>query len=219
MVKIIGFIRRRPDLTFDAFSEHWRTRHRAEAEKLRRWLTGYVQAHLSPGPLADVARPADGCPILWVEAAEDMAELAASQAFRTGAYLDEPRFMEARSSGLAVQETVIAPPRRGGVKLMVFASPRDGTALPFDAAGGWLCGTEHACGHVRNRALAPHTVDPQYGFGGVEELWWSDRAAFERDWATAPPLADLGWCDPVRLKAAFVEEVEVFALSPTGGTR
>jgi len=210
MYKSIGFIRRRPDLTFDQFSTHWRTRHRTEAEKLRRWLKGYVQAHLSMGPIPDIARPADGCPMLWLDSPADLAALAASEELRTGAYIDEPRFMEARSSGLAVEETVIDLPRRGGVKLMLFASPREGQALPFDAAGGWLCPTAHACGHVRNRALAPHTIDPTYGFAGVEELWWPDRAAFDADWADATPLHAAGWCDPTRLKAAFVEEVVVF---------
>lgn len=210
MAKIIGFIRRRPDLTFDAFSAHWRTRHRAEAEKLRPWLKGYVQAHLRPGPFAEVQRPADGCPILWVDPADDMAELAASDAFLTGAYLDEPRFMEARSSGLAVEEIVLKPPpaRTGAVKLMLFAG---GRGVPLDAAEGWFCDIAHASGHVRNRALAPAAIDPQFGFDAVEEIWWPDRAAFDADWCDARGPADVAWCDPVRLKAAFVEEIEVFA--------
>ena len=59
MPKLFGFLRRRPDLAFDAFSTHWRTVHRMHAEKLRPWLAGYVQAHYWPGPLPDVQRPAD----------------------------------------------------------------------------------------------------------------------------------------------------------------
>ena len=214
MPKIFGFIRRRHDLTFDAFSRHWATTHRAHAEKLRPWLRGYVQAHLQPGPIADVQRPADGCPTLWVDDAGSMVALAASTEFREGAFLDEPVFMEGRSSGLAVAERVIVappPPRPGAVKLMLFAggSPPDG-----DAA--WLCPTAHADGHVVNRALPGPPPDMTAGFDGVEELWWPDRAAFDADWRHARAPASLDWLDPSRFRAAFASEIEVF--TPTRAT-
>lgn len=211
MAKIIGFIRRRPDLGFDAFSAHWRTVHRAHAEKLRPWLTGYVQAHYRPGPLPDVQRPADGSPLLWVADLADMAALAASPECREGATLDEPLFMEARSSGLAVEEVVVQPlARPAAVKLMLFAHARPGTGRA-DIEGQWLCPSAHACGRIVNHALPGQDIDPQFGFDAVEELWWPDQAAFQADWTGSRAPSDVLWLQAAGFKAAFVDEIEVFA--------
>ena len=210
MPKIIGFIRRRPDLGFDAFSQHWRTVHRAHAEKLRPWLTGYVQAHYRPGPLPDVQRPADGSPLLWVADLADMAALAASPECREGATLDEPLFMEGRSSGLAVEE-VIVQPRTGPamVKLMLFAHAR-GTGRA-EIEGRWLCPADSACGRTLNHALPGQDIDPAFGFDAVEEIWWPNEAAFRADWGTARSPSDMPWLRPAGFKAALVDEIEVFA--------
>lgn len=213
MPKIIGFIRRRPDLGFAAFSEHWRTVHRAHAERLRPWLSGYVQAHYRPGPLADVQRPADGSPLLWVAALGDMAALAASRACREGATLDEPNFMEGRSAGLAVDEVVVLPPPpllTGAVKLMLFARLAGTPPRALLDDSGWLCPVAHAVGRVVNHALPGQTPDPAVAFDAVEEIWWPDEASFARDWQHARPVGAVPWLSP-GIKAAFVDEVEVFA--------
>lgn len=214
MPKIIGFLRRRPDFDHDAFSRHWRTVHRAHAEKLRRWLTGYVQAHYRSGPVPDVQRPADGSPLLWVEALADLAELAASPECRDGATLDEPLFMEGRSSGLVVEEAVLIPRpafSRDAVKLMAFAYPRPGTSrATIEGSDGWLCPTANASGRIVNHAIPDQAIDPGFGFGAVEEIWWPDAAAFHADWATARVPASVAWLEPAGFKAAFVDEIEVF---------
>lgn len=211
MPKIIGFIRRRPDFAFDTFSQHWRTVHRSHAEKLRRWLTGYVQAHYRPGPLPDIQRPADGSPLLWVADLADMAALAASPECRDGATLDEPLFMEGRSSGLAVEEAILRPlTGPAQVKLMLFAHARAGTARAA-IEHDWLCPTAHACGRTVNHALPGRDIDPAFGFDAVEEIWWPDEAAFDADWAAARAPVDVPWLLPAGFKAALVDEIEVFA--------
>jgi hypothetical protein len=201
MAKIIGFIRRRDDLDFAAFSQHWRTTHRTHALKLDRWLKGYVQNHLRPGPIDDMQRPADGCPVLWVDRADDMVELAASDAFRTGAYLDEPLFMEGRSSGLPVEERVIitADPA-ATVKAMLFLRLRD-RATAIDAP--------HACGQVRNLALGRNGLDLAFAFDLVEELWWRDAAAYAADRPAIAALAQAEWIDIAGSRAALVDELVV----------
>ncbi len=211
MLKILGFIRRRQDLDFAAFSQHWRTVHRAHAEKLRPWLKGYRQAHYRPGPVPDVQRPADGSPMLWVEDAESMAALAASEECRTGATLDEPLFMEGRSSGLAVEPVVLLP-RTGpaAVTLMMFARARTGTPRAVLEAD-WLCPSAHANGRIVNHALPGQEVDPGFAFDAVEELRWPDEAAFRADWAAARAPGDVPWLLIAGFKAAFVDEIEVFA--------
>ncbi len=210
-MKIFGFIRRRPDFDFAAFSEHWRTVHRMHAEKLRPWLKGYIQAHYGPGPLPDVQRPADGSPMLWVDGPESMVALATSEECRTGAALDEPLFMEARSSGLAVEEVVLQPQRGpAAVVLMVFAHARPGTSRAL-LEGEWLCPALHACGRTVNHALPGQAIDPAFGFDAIEEIRWPDQAAFDADWAAARAPAAVPWLLPAGLKAAFVEAIEVFA--------
>lgn len=215
-MKIVGFIRRRPDFTFAQFSHHWRTAHRAHALKLDHWLKGYKQAHLSPGPIPDMQRPADGCPILWVDRAEDMVELASSREFREGAYLDEPRFMEGRSSGLPVDEQILTPPpARHAKKLMLFLGFRPGTAA--NEAPAWS--TAHASGHVRNRAVTHDDIDPAIAFDRIDEIWWPDDAAYEADRLASLPFPQYSAIDPVRCRAALVEELVVIPPPRTAGHR
>lgn len=202
MQKIIGFIRRRPDHDHAYFSAYWRSTHRDHAMALSPWLKGYVQCHLRPGPLADVQRPADGCPVLWVEHADAIVEMVASAAFRDGAYLDEPRFMEGRSSGLAVTEEVrIAG--TGPVKLMLFYGLQPEADQPFPMA--------RASGHVRNHALAGQAIDPACAFAIVDEIWWPDEAAFAADCRTLAAAGPLPGIAPHQFKAARVEELVMIA--------
>ena len=204
MAKIIGFIRRRDDLDFAAFSRHWRTTHRDHALKLDRWLKAYVQNHLRPGPIVDMQRPADGCPVLWIDRIEDMVELAASEAFRTGAFLDEPLFMEGRSSGLPVEEQMItAPGPMTAVKVMLFLRRRD-AAGPAPAIA-----VPHACGQIRNTAMARDGLDPAFAFDLVEEMWWRDTAAYEQDRPALAALGQAGWIDIAASRAALVDELVV----------
>lgn len=202
MPKILGFIRRRPDFTLAAFSHYWRTTHSIEAMKLTPWLKGYVQNHFLPGPIVDVHRPADGSPVLWVDDPGAIADMIASEAFRTGAYLDEPRFMEGRSSGLVVTEEQLRV-GRGPIKLMLFA----GLVTTTKACDIWP--VAHACGHVRNHALPDQAIDPGFAFDFVDEIWWPDSAAFEADRAAALPLSAMPGIVPHRLKAAMVDEIEM----------
>lgn len=213
MPKIVGFLRRRPDLSYADFSVYWRTVHRAHAERLRPWLKGYVQAHYRTGPFPDVQRPTDGSPLLWIDDFADMAALAASPECCDGATADEPMFMEGRSSGLAVEE-VVTMPRSGpaAVKLMLFAHSRpDATRAALEGASGWLCPVTHACGRTVDHAVAGQTIDPAFAFDAIEEIWWPDETAFRRDWAAVRTIESVPWLLPAGFKAAFVDEIEVFA--------
>ena len=204
MAKIIGFIRRRDDFDFAAFSRHWRTTHRDHALKLDRWLKAYVQNHLRPGPIADMQRPADGCPVLWVDRFEDMVDLAASEAFRTGAFLDEPLFMEGRSSGLPVEEHVIAAPDPAGtVKAMLFLRLRD-RLVPAPAIL-----VPRACGYIRNIALTRDGLDQAFAFDLVDELWWRNVADYDADRPALAALAEAAWIDAAGSRAALVDELVV----------
>ena len=215
-MKIIGFIRRRPAFTFSQFSHHWRTDHREHALNLDRWLKGYKQAHLLPGPIPDMQRPADGCPILWIDRAEDMVELATSREFLDGAGLDEPRFMEGRSSGLAVEEQIlIPPPLHHAKKLMLFLGFRPGTMT----AEAPVWSTTHASGHVRNQAVTHDDLDPAIAFDRVDEIWWPDEAAYDADRLASLPFSQYSAIDPVRCRAALVEELVIIQPPRQAGHR
>jgi hypothetical protein len=216
VLKIFGFIRRRDDFAWPAFSAYWRTTHREEALKLRPWLRRYHQDHLLPEPAPGFARPAaDGCPVLWVESAEALAQMIASQEYMTGAYIDEPRFMDGRSGSLAVLEQVVLPPpreRAGLVKLSLFwrRAPQL-TALEFAeqfqaSIRPLNCSADHAAGYIRNTAIPTPDADPRYAFDCVEEIWWASQAAADQDWAKRFSPASV---DPGASAAAWVEDLVV----------
>lgn len=203
MIKVIGFIRRRPDFSVAAFSDYWRTTHRAHAETLRPWLRGYVQDHLLAAPIGGWPRPADGCPVLWLDGPAAIDAMLASDEYTAGAYLDEPRFMEGRAASVAVAEEVRVPPPQGGLKAL-YCWRGDGVALAaLDRPG--LSPLPGMTGHIRNVAVAPGA--PGADFDLIEALWWPDAATMTRDLAgaTLHPAAD-----PGRSAAARVETVMVF---------
>lgn len=57
--KMIAFLHRRPDLTFDAFSDHWRSRHGPLAVARQPGFWRYVQNHLAE-PLTETSPAWDG---------------------------------------------------------------------------------------------------------------------------------------------------------------
>jgi hypothetical protein len=194
-MKVFGFIRKRHDFTWQAFSDYWRTTHRREALKLTKWLNRYEQDHLLPVPALGLPRPAaDGCPMLWVDAPESLEELAAGEAYITGAYLDEPRFMEGRSGGLAVSETVVVTP-----PVPAFASHKLSLFYRGDAPS---LAAPNANGRIENTALAPS--EPPYDYSGVIELWWPTVQARDADTATFQ-------LDPNRHHAAWVLTLPVIS--------
>jgi hypothetical protein len=208
--KVIGIIQRRADFDVPGFSAYWRTVHRAEALKLRRFLRGYVQQHLLETPVPGLARPeCDGLPTLWVDDFTVLADLAASDEYMTGAYLDEPRFMAERSSGLTVEPAEILPACYGrGTKLILFWRTQPGVDPAALDPGTMLAGAmPNVIGHVRNRVLNAADQQPRYAFDLVEELWWPDRATAEADWAARAFATSL--IDPATSRAAWVEELPV----------
>lgn len=206
MLKVIGFIKRRADLDVAAFSRHWRTIHRANAEKLRPWLRGYVQDHLLAEKVPGYPRPADGCPVLWLDSPEALAEMAASDEYMTGAYLDEPEFMEGRSASLAVREELVRLPERtpGTVKqLRCWRGDRAALqALDRPVLGD----LPRLSGHIRNVPLGG-AAEAWVDYDLVEGLFWPSVAAMAADLAGAKPH---GAADPARSAAAHVEELVVY---------
>ncbi len=188
--KIIGMLDRRRDLSIQHFHQHWRGPHALEALKLTpRFIHRYVQNHSLHVAIDGFAEACDGCPAVWVHDADAAAGMSQSEEYRSGAWLDEPRFMEFRSRGFVGHEEVINPgPEMGpiacSVKAMFFLKrPENISRETF--LQRWRA-LKHPLVHAKpgeRRFIRTIPRDADAWFDGLEEIWWNDIASFERAWA------------------------------------
>lgn len=179
MLKVMGQIVRKPDMTLDAFRLHWRTIHRGLALRLAHvgLLRGYVQNHRLDIAVDGLTPIADGVPELWFDDAEAFARLRQSEALLAGAYQDEPRFMDTgryRTLLLEPESVALAPSRKecvGLLKVMLFMETDLG--LPQDHAVRFSI-------HCRSSASA---AVPLSGHARVETSWWRSLDDFTAAWA------------------------------------
>jgi uncharacterized protein (TIGR02118 family) len=116
MIKLVYCIRRRADLSPEAFHAYWLERHGPLVREVARALRArrYVQSHTLATPANDalrasrgLAEPHDGITELWWESAEELAAATATPEGReAGARLleDERRFIDFARSSLFVTE-------------------------------------------------------------------------------------------------------------------
>jgi uncharacterized protein (TIGR02118 family) len=90
MLKLMYALRRRPEMTREAFQEYWRSQHaplvRSHAAALG--IRRYVQVHTAydevsralPGARGAMGEPYDGVAELWIDGLEDLAKRMATQA-------------------------------------------------------------------------------------------------------------------------------------------
>ena len=184
---------RRPDLTRNQFSEHWRTVHADHARKITA-LQRYVQSHRSSDTdvffprQATAASPYDGISEAWFTDPEAMAGMTSSAEYRNGALADEPNFLDIpRKVRLLCTERHLpdgsAPD--GAELWKVVVTVVDGSS----AAWGELLTSSKLAGVARrtlnevHRMLAPEGAAP---IDFVLELAWRSqeqvRAAIESPW-------------------------------------
>ena len=87
-VKIITWLRRRPELTLDQAQEYWRTKHAAVATPLP-GLARYVQNHARPGKAEGEFM---GLPMVWFTSLDQVRANATSPQLAT-VRADEPNFL------------------------------------------------------------------------------------------------------------------------------
>ncbi len=215
--KIVGMLDRRRDLSIAHFHQHWRGPHALEALKLApEFIVQYVQNHSLHIPIPGFEEACDGCPVVWVHDAEAAAGMSRSDAYRTGAWIDEPRFMEFRSRGFVGHEEVVDPGPRMlrfpcSVKAMFFLK-RPETLSRDDFLAGWRALPHplvHAAPEAR-RYVRTIPDDPDAWFDGLEELWWRDIAGFQAAWSNrVRPEAAAALLDEAASRAMLVEENRV----------
>lgn len=206
MLKVMGLIQRRPDLSLDAFRLHWRTIHRGLALRIAEagMLKGYVQNHRLDIPLERLAPIADGSPELWFEREEDFDGLRTSPAFREGAFHDEPTFMDTgnyRSLFLHPEDTEKpALPRMavaGLLKLILLVETPPHGPSGFGARDG-------AVRISRQRRFGGSSERNLVDFDHVETSWWPDLGSLQEAWARRLVSA------PASHKGMLAEERPVF---------
>jgi EthD domain len=222
MLKLTALIARRPDLTLERFSQHWRTVHRALALRLvpTGIMRGYVQNHRRPEAISGLEAPADGSPELWVPSVEHVRRLGTCPEYLEGAWLDEPNFMNGRAASVIGTETTdVDEPARpqvsSCVKMMLFARRIPGlTVEQFRQAvaeryrGSWV-------GVRARRHSYELAVELPADMGGcpydlVASSWWPDIGTCAAGWERFDRKRAADFIDLTSLAGMLVREEPVF---------
>lgn len=192
-LKVVSFLKRRADFTLPAFSEYWRTIHKAHAMKLVEagFVQGYVQNHRVDVEVDDLDIVADGSPELWIDSVDALRRLVRSPEYRQGAGPDEANFMILPATTCVAREYILreAADRGsldGALKVMLaFRRRRDLARAAF--ASCWLMGEgpllmpdSQPLRLTRQVVVEEGGVAP---FDGVECSWWRDPEEFRQAWA------------------------------------
>lgn len=98
MIVLLGFYKRRPDLSWDEFSHHWRNIHGPllrDTPETARYIRRYVQHHLRPNPAyPEAALPYDGFSEVWFDSMESRAEMHGQPRYQELMPADEAKFLD-----------------------------------------------------------------------------------------------------------------------------
>lgn len=202
-LKLVGLLRRRPDLSLSEFARHWRTHHRDLALRLIApgIMLGYTQNHRLEvdGDIDGLEVAGDGFPELWVADSEVLTRIADAPEYRDGAYLDEPNFMDGRSQSMVACEHVVLPgagpfatatqvkamiffQRSSGASLAAFreAFLRDPQPLMLQSDSQPLRVTRHVS--ITLPLDTRSECDAIQAYDGIEASYWPDADSFRMAW-------------------------------------
>ena len=117
--KFMSLLRRKPGMSFEAFSAAWRGRHAdvvRSVEEIWGLFRGYRQNHIIPGTCrhldgSEMVRPFDGIVEIWFDSLADLESTMMSSRYREIIRPDEETFVDLPNTRLYSTETiVIAPP-------------------------------------------------------------------------------------------------------------
>ncbi len=201
MIVRMGLLRRRPDISRDAFRRHWREVHGPLAKRMP-GLVAYHQNHIVDDRQlgVDHARGSwdiDGISELWFDSAEAMEAAIASEAYRpvredSSAFLAETRVV-------TVEQRTVKPfdGRPGAIKRMSILKRKPGITPEafrhewFDVHGDLVKSFPTLLGYRQNLILT-RQADPDAGGSyetvpadGIVEMWFADEAALRASFADA----------------------------------
>lgn len=225
-LKVVSFLNRRADFSLPAFSEYWRTIHRAHALTLVEagFIQGYVQNHAVAAELEGLPAMADGSPELWIDALDTLERLIGSREYQDGAGPDEANFVTPPVLACVTHERIVQEARDpsdmpGAIKLMLVVR-RDRQASAAEFRQRWLNGDAPllAGQPLRLTRQAVVDADASAAFDGVECSWWTDLDALRQAWQRRDPAAGGGLIATDSLRGLLVrEEVVVPPPPPAGG--
>jgi alkanesulfonate monooxygenase SsuD/methylene tetrahydromethanopterin reductase-like flavin-dependent oxidoreductase (luciferase family) len=210
MVKVYHQLPKRPDITPEAFQQHWRVIHAGHALRIGR-IRRYAQSHrLRPGVPGWDGPDAEGVVEVWFDDLESALALEHDRAYTAGALLDEPNFIDVQRfsdlTGAATLFTTLDVVRPGpegqpsGVKVLLFAR-RDAGLSPVDFASQWRAaltdGAPDALLDPGQRLGLAASLAEAYPPGrtprwdAVAELSWSSYSAFVSAWQDGGPASRL----------------------------
>jgi len=197
MIRFLGLIRRRPGLTFDAFTDHWRTTHRNLVLEFSTPgpISGYVQNRRVPDALPGLVSDYDGSPELWIRDWEGLGELGASERFQYIANDDSELFIDMPPISFLTKTVFESGYSRsdvvGKIKLMLFwQRPKKEDSSGKSLEKGWQTKTTplllpqaKPLRLERDAAIAPPGGNlEECEFLGVESSWWPDEASLTAAW-------------------------------------
>jgi uncharacterized protein (TIGR02118 family) len=130
MVKVLTFIKRRPDMAVEAFQDYWLTRHPAVVTRLP-GIRRYVQSHALPSAYRKGEPPWDGIAEVWADDTEALRAMTRS-AEHAHVQADESEFIDRSRMGFIVTEEhvlVDGVPGPEAVKGVEFLTRRPGTSV------------------------------------------------------------------------------------------
>ena len=97
MVKLIVAVRKRPDLSIEAFQRHWREEHARrvrECPATRKYVRRYVQCHTLPAMYENGTVAFDGTAELWFDSVEGQMAFFTDPDYLRDVQPDEDRFAD-----------------------------------------------------------------------------------------------------------------------------
>lgn len=111
MFVVLGFYKRRPDMSHEAFSAYWRDVHGPMIRNhpdVSRYIKRYVQHHLQPSDMGvTVPLGFDGFSETWYESREDREALQACPGFLHEIVPDEAVFLDLSQTRTAMFDTQV----------------------------------------------------------------------------------------------------------------
>jgi hypothetical protein len=190
-ISFLGAIRKRSDLTFTQFAEHWLRTHRALMLPLadEGYLTGYIQNLRIDPPMQGLEADLDGAPELSIRDSAAFAAMTRHKNFVEALDVHTPRFVEMPPAASLVSRTVVtermvAPV--AAVKLMLFVHAVDDGHDRLQRA--WHeSSAPIVMPQSRPLRLVRMTAQPQpparVPYFGCESSWWKDLDALAEAWS------------------------------------
>ena len=107
MVKLIVAVKRRADMSVEAFQHHWRTQHARlvrDCPASARYIRRYVQCLTLPAHYAAGEPAFDGTAELWFDSDEDRAKFFSDPDYLATVQPDEGRFADMERTRFFVTE-------------------------------------------------------------------------------------------------------------------